>query len=174
MDPLYRIRQWVRAANALPLTPEECQRVRGSLNDAAFALYQTMPPGDQRHSLKIHDTLVRQGFRARPLLEAALLHDVAKRDVSLRYRTCAVLLNKLSPHAVELVASASPRSWRYPFYVALHHPEIGAGLAAQAGCQELTPALIRAHQTDAPQFDCAQAQSLRAWHRALKSLDDIN
>ena len=74
----YRVRQFLRARNAPPLTVEEKRRVRAILNDAAFELYQTMPLGDQRHALALLDGLTAQGCRARPLLEAALLHDVGK------------------------------------------------------------------------------------------------
>src|SRR5258708_37738716 len=99
-DLLYRVRQFLSAANATPLTIEEVERVRSVLNDAQLALYQTMPLGDQRHGLNIFDALVAQGNDAHPLLQAALLHDVAKRQVGLGYRTGVILLNKLSQTAL--------------------------------------------------------------------------
>lgn len=169
--PLYRVRQFLRAHSASPLTAEEIQRVRAVLNDAAFELYQTMPLGDQRHALVLLDGLMAQGYRARPLLEAALLHDVAKRGVGLGYRTGVILLNKFSETALTRVARAGPRDWRYPFYVSLHHPELGAELAAQAGITEPTLTLIRMHQMTTPPFHDAE---LCEWHRALKTLDDVN
>lgn len=168
---LYRIRQFLRAWNALPLTVEEKQRVRAILNDAAFELYQTMSLGDQRHALALLDGLLAQGYRARPLLEAALLHDVAKREVGLGYRTGVILMNKFSPTALARVARADPRDWHYPFYVSLHHPELGAALAAQAGITEPTLTLIRMHQMTTLPFHDAE---LCEWHRALKTLDDVN
>src|SRR5512138_357636 len=119
-DPLYRIRQFLAALRARPLTHAEQARVRTVLNEPAFALYQTMPPGDQRHSLAILDALVAQGQTARPLLTAALLHDVAKRTVGPGYRTGAVLLNKLGSDTLACAASPAPGSWRYPFYLSLH------------------------------------------------------
>ncbi|MBI4670604.1 MAG: hypothetical protein HY741_02915, partial [Chloroflexi bacterium] len=137
----------------------------------AFALYQTMPLGDQRHALVLLDGLAAQGFRARPVLEAALLHDVAKRSVGLGYRTGVILMNKFSPTALARVARANPNDWRYPFYVSLHHPELGAELAARAGVTEPTLTLIRAHQMTTPAF---QDPLLCEWHRALKTLDDVN
>ena len=167
----YRLRQFFSAARAITLNNTEQARVRTVLSDSAFALYQTMPPGDQRHALVIYDALVAEGYRARPLLQAALLHDVAKRNINLAYRTGVVLLNKISPNALARAARANPRDWRYPFYVSLHHPEMGAALAAQVGITEPALTLIRAHQTAAPAFDNAQLQE---WHRALKLLDDVN
>ncbi|HZQ11145.1 MAG TPA: hypothetical protein VFD70_31530 [Anaerolineae bacterium] len=174
MGWLYRIRQFLGAVKAAPLTPEERERVRVTLDDAAFELYQTMPTGDQRHSLKIYDALLRQGCRARPLLQAALLHDVAKRNVNLAYRMGVVVLNKISPNALACAASTSPKSWRHPFYISLHHPELSAELAARAGVDERALALIRAHQADAPRLKFEEARLLREWHRALQSLDDVN
>jgi hypothetical protein len=168
---LYRVRQFWRALNAPPLTPEETRRVQTVLPDAAFALYQTMPPGDQRHALVIFDALVAQGYRAHPLLQAALLHDAAKRRIGLGYRTCVIVLNKLLPRALEHIARAEPKDWRYPFYISLHHPELSAELAARAGMTEPTLSLIRAHQTNTPSFPNSQ---LCEWHRALKQLDDVN
>jgi hypothetical protein len=172
--PLYRIRQLVRAAQAPPLNEAELQRVQAVLNDAAFALYQTMPPGDQRHSLEIFDALYAQGVRAQPLLEAALLHDVAKREVGLGYRTGVVVLNRLAPGALPRIASPVPGSWRYPFYVSLYHPELGAELAAQTGIDPDALALIRAHQNGAYPFRGRAANRLAAWHQSLKMLDDAN
>jgi hypothetical protein len=168
---VYRVQQFVRAVRTPPLNPTEDKRVRDFLGDRAFALYQTMPRGDQRHALNIFDGLLAQGYRDRPLLEAALLHDVAKRNLGLGYRTGVILLNKLSPGALARVARDTPNDWRYPFYVSLHHPEMGAQLAAQAGITEPTLTLIRAHQDPVMPFQDAQ---LRAWQRALKQLDDVN
>lgn len=168
---LYRVRQFFRAANAAPLTPQERDRARQVLSADAFALYQTMPRGDQRHALVIFDALTVQGYCARPLLQAALLHDVAKRNIGLGYRTGVILLNTFSTAALAQVARANPNDWRYPFYVSLHHPELGAQLAEQAGITEPTLTLIRAHQTPTPNFQNAE---WRAWHHALKTLDDEN
>ncbi len=173
-DPWYRVRQWLNAVRAAPLTPEEQARVRAVLNSACFELYQTMPPGDQRHALRIFDALAAHGYRARPLLEAALLHDAAKRDMGLGYRTLVIVLNRLSPHAVARLAAPVPASWRYPFYVSLHHPERGAELAAAAGADPRAVLLIRLHQTGTLPDGNRTDGALAEWHRALKTLDDAN
>lgn len=173
-DPLYRVRQFLRAARAAPLTNEELERVRTVLDDGASALYQTMPLGDQHHSLKIFDALRAQGYSARPLLQAALLHDVAKRNVGLGYRTGVIVLKKISPQALARAASDNPRSWRHPFYISLHHPELGAELAARVGVDKGALVLIRAHQQETPAFTGNDAARLSEWHHALKQLDDVN
>ena len=168
---LYRVQQFVRAVRTPPLSPTEAQRAHDFLGDRAFALYQTMPRGDQRHALNIFDALVAQGYRDRPLLEAALLHDVAKRNLGLGYRTGVIFLNRLSSDALARVGRPNPADWRYPFYVSLHHPEMGAELAARAGVTEPTLTLIRAHQSTQAQFQHAPFSD---WQRALKALDDVN
>jgi hypothetical protein len=173
-DPLYRVRQFLRAANAPPLSRREIERVQTVLSGDALALYQSMPPGDQRHSLVIFDALREQGYNDRPLLQAALLHDVAKRHIGLAHRTGVVVLNTWSWHALGQWASADPGSWRYPFYVSLHHPELGAELAARVGIEQEALELIRAHQVAEPVFRGNNAASLEQWHRALKTLDDVN
>lgn len=166
------MRQLLNVLRATPLTPAEEARVRAVLNDSAFALYQTMPPGDRRHSLRVLDALIAQGHCARPLLQAALLHDVAKRELGVGYRSGVVLLNRVSPTALARAAHPSPASWRYPFYVSLHHPARGAELAAAANVDARAIALIRAHQDAESPF--AANSELSAWHHALKQMDDRN
>lgn len=173
-DPLYRVRQFFSAVRAEPLTETERERIRTVLNDDAFALYQTMPLGDQRHSLHIFDALRAQGQDAVPLLQAALLHDVAKRNLGLGYRTAVILLNKFSPNALAHVARRDRNSWRYPFHVSLHHPALGAELAHNAGISGDALTLIRAHQDTAPRFQGPDSAKLCAWHLALKQLDDVH
>lgn len=173
-DPFYRVRQFFGALRAVPLTTAEIERVREVLNPDALALYQSMPLGDQRHSLKIMDALRAQGYVASPLLQAALLHDVAKRDIGLGYRTAVIVMNRLSPNLLPRVASANPRSWRHPLYRSLHHPVLSAELAALAGIQADALNLIRAHQDNSPAFAAKDATRYEAWHRALKQLDDVN
>lgn len=173
-DPLYRVRQLLRAANAQPLSRQEIERVQTVLTPDALALYQTMPLGDQHHSLVILDALRAQGYNDRPLLQAALLHDVAKRKIGLGHRTGVVVLNKWSADALARWASDDTNSWRYPFYVSLHHPELGAEMAARVGIDPDAVELIRVHQVAAPTFSGADAARLEQWHHALKALDDVN
>lgn len=173
-DPLYRVRQLLRAAKAPPLSAQEIERVQTVLNRDALALYQSMPRGDRQHGLAIFDSLRAQGYSDRPLLQAALLHDIAKRSIGLGYRAGVVLLNRMSHDALARCASADPNSWRYPFYLSLHHPELGAEMAAQAGADPDAVELIRYHQQAAPVFHSDHAAALTEWHRALKTLDDMN
>lgn len=173
-DPLYRVRQLLRAAKAPPLSAQAIERVRTVLNRDALALYQSMPREDQQHSLVIFDALREQGYNDQPLLQAALLHDIAKRNIGLGHRIGVVLLNRVSPDALARCATPDPNSWRYPFYLSLHHPELGAELAARAGADPDAVELIRCHQQATPVFRGDHAAALTEWHRALKTLDDMN
>ncbi len=169
--PLYRVRQLALALQARSLDESETELVQEYLPPAAQELYQQMPLGDQRHGLTILRQLLAQGYRARPLLQAALLHDVAKRRVRLWRRGVVVLLNRFSRQALPRLASADPRSWRYPFYLSLHHPEIGAREAEKARLDPQAVALIRCHQAPLPPGATGE---LSEWQRALKTLDDQN
>ena len=98
------------------------------------------------------------------LLVAALLHDVGKSGgvlspstssghrlskggrLRLWHRVLIVLIEALRPQLLDRLASGEPRSWRYPFFVHQHHPELGAQLAQTAGCSPTTVELIRRHQ----------------------------
>ena len=87
------------------------------------------------------------------LTQAALLHDVGKVEGRIRlwHRVSTVLLRTLHPALLHRLALNEPSSWRYPFFVLLHHAERGADLSAAAGADALAVALIRAHHTPAEQ-----------------------
>lgn len=168
--PLYRLRQFFQAARANQLSKSELQFVAQYLPNAGLELFTNMPPGDQRHSLAVARTLIAHAHREKPLLQAALLHDVAKARIGLLYRVLAVLLNAFSQDALARLASADPRSWRHPFYLSLHHPELGARLAARAGLDPRAVALIREHQSPMG----LDRKELAQWQHLLKSVDNQN
>ncbi len=135
-----------------------------------------MSPRDQRHSLNVAQTLAASGHDQPDLLAAALLHDVAKsvqpgKRLRLRHRIVIVLLNALNPQWVSRLASDDPGSWRYPFYVHLNHPAMGAVLVEEAGCSPLTVELVRRHQAKLTAPPVGQVEELLA---LLQSADDAN
>lgn len=177
--PLYRGRQFSAAAFARRLDEDESTLAHKFLPDQAFELFQTMPSGDQRHSLTILQTLLAQGHREPPLLQAALLHDVAKAPVGLWHRTIVILLNAVSKNLLPRLASPAPRSWRYPFHLSLHHPELGAEAAKQVGLDPRAVTLIRRHQLPLPVRADGQGlppseREIGEWQRLLKAIDDEN
>ncbi len=174
----YRVRQLVAAVRAVPLDPADLELVRKYLPPPGVELYQSMPQGDQQHSLTILRGLLAQGHTELPLLQAALLHDVAKARVGLWHRSIVVLANALSPSLLPRLASANAHSWRYPLYLSLHHPELGAQATERAGLEPSAVTLIRRHQGKLVRSSKGQAdgeqQMLDEWQHALKVLDDQN
>lgn len=174
---LYRVRQFVSALRARPLQGDDLRLAQAHLPPGALDLFLAMPPGDQRHSLIILRALLAAGYTAEPLLQAALLHDAAKARIDLWHRTMVVLLNSISRGALPRLASPDPKSWRYPFYLSVNHPEIGAGMAERSGADPRAVLLIREHQPGPDSADGAAARlgpELVEWHKALKALDDRN
>ncbi len=175
---LYRVRQLMSAVRAWPLDPADLDLVRQYLPPRGVELYQSMPRGDQRHSLTILRGLLAQGHTELPLLQAALLHDVAKARVGLWHRSIVVVANVISPSLLPRLASANPGSWRYPLYLSLHHPELGALAAERAGLAPHAVMLIRRHQGKLPPIAADRAapeqRMLDEWQQALKTLDDQN
>ena len=144
----------------------------------AALLFQNMARRDQRHSLNVFYTLRSSGYEQADLLAAALLHDVGKtvhqgRRLRLGHRVIIVVLKAIQPALLERLSAAgeAPGDWRHPFYVHQHHPQLGARLAREAGCSELTASLIRRHQTRLPATLASEDDRLLA---ALHAADDAN
>ncbi len=133
----------------------------------AGELFRVMPRYDQRHALEVLRTLQAHGYDDRDLLAAALLHDAAKSAgprarVRLWHRVAFVLMQALRPGLLKRIARDQPGSWRQPFYVARHHPELSARLALEAGCSPRTAELIRHHEGQPDECDDPLLAALRA------------
>ncbi len=168
---LYRVRQFFAALRARSPADTELDLARRYLPPGGFELFQMMRVSDQRHSLTILRGLLAQGWTDLPLLQAALLHDQAKARVGLWARTLVILLNAFARPWLPRLASPDPHSWRYPLYLSLHHPELGAEAAARAGLDPRAVTLIRQHQSPPAR---REQDELSAWQYALKALDDQN
>jgi hypothetical protein len=121
------------------------------LPTAAWPLFDAMPRHDQHHSLNVLRALHASGHDEPALMQAALLHDVAKSTggVTLFHRIAVVLLKVVRPDwAARLTQTPVPArgNLRYPFWVLANHPQISAEMAAAAGCDPLAVTLIRRHQ----------------------------
>ncbi|MCU0502730.1 MAG: hypothetical protein MUC51_13375 [Anaerolineae bacterium] len=159
--PLYRSRQFFQALGAglSPLTLEERDLAGEHLPRSARDLFDAMSRADQRHSLKVAAALHAAGYDHPALLQAALLHDCAKREGGVR------LWHRAQP-------APARADWRYPMWAHLHHPERGAELAAAAGCDPLAVTLIGRHQE--PSAAHAGDPSLDELLAALQAADDDN
>ncbi|MCB0193317.1 MAG: hypothetical protein KDJ65_15330 [Anaerolineae bacterium] len=131
-------------------------------------LFDRMSPNDQRHAIAVARTVQQAGHSHPALLQAALLHDVAKSlGQPLIHRVIIVLLEAFRPQL--LVRLSNPTSlspsparntnppsiipdpssfpwWQRPFIIHAHHPAIGADWAKAAYCDALTVELILNHQ----------------------------
>lgn len=84
------------------------------------------------------------------LLVAALLHDCAKGSrMRLWHRVAGVMLERAAPAGLARLASGDARSWRYPFYLYLHHAELSADAAIVAGCSPRAAAFIQGRVSQA-------------------------
>jgi hypothetical protein len=156
---IYRVQQLVQAMGSW-FEAEEADdgTVAGTLPAGAVTLFRAMPRYDRRHALRVVRTLQARGRSEPDLVAAALLHDMGKcgpqagpgqraSRVQLWHRVATVLVRATWPGLLERIGQNSRQgSWRYPFYVQLHHATIGALLAEQAGCSPRTVDLIRRHE----------------------------
>jgi hypothetical protein len=156
------------------LNQTEVAYVRDLLNEKQAALYFSLVTYEQRHALNVCQTLVKGGFgNDLDLLQAALLHDLGKRDPQTgRYvpvwGKCAnVVLEALGgPELVARLARPNPQSWRYVFYLQTGHEERSASLALIAGSSKKVADLVGNCKDLYQQGDSAA--------KALKWADDLN
>lgn len=171
----YRVEQF--GASLWPtVSPQEIDQATAWLTPAGFELFQRMIPRDQRHSFDVASRLRSAGHDQSDLLAAALLHDAAKttlpgRRLKLVHRVAVVLMEAARPGWVAQVARAEMDDWRYPFYLHVHHPKLGAQLAEEAGCSQLTVQLICRHQVKLDTPPENEVDQMLLW---LQAADDAS
>ena len=143
---IYRARQFFRALTA-SLAEEHLGEAKEALTRAQWTLFLRLPPSDRRHALAVYRALQEHGSEPGDLLVAALLHDVGKTaaPMPLWARVMVVLLERFAPRLLNRLSRGQAQGWRRPFVVYRRHAEVGADMAAQAGCSPLVVTLIRRH-----------------------------
>jgi hypothetical protein len=173
MGAAYRVRQFWQAVTARRLSPGEWQEIRTILSPAEARLFSRLSTADQAHSYRVLQTLLAQGHNERPLLAAALLHDVGKTRIHLPLwlRPLIILGQAIFGRRVEQWGQGEPAGWRVPFVIKSRHAEWGATMAAAAGSDPATVALIRRHQDRLPPgAESGEDRRLRV----LQQADDDN
>lgn len=144
-------------------SPEDEAWVAGALSAGELGLWRRMSGPDRRHAVGVaREVVIRLGPGAsRPVVAAALLHDVGKVDAGLGTlaRVPATLVGLV---ARERAAAGSGRVARY-----LRHDAIGADLLTAAGADPLTVAWAREHHLPADRWSVPPKIG-----KALKAADD--
>lgn len=156
---MHRIGQFIGHLTAR-VSRDDLQLAHGLLPPTTWPLFDVMPVADQRHGVDVATRLLSQGHDDPELLAAALLHDAAKgHRMRVWHRVGGVVLEALAPRLLQRLASDQPAAWGYPFHLYLHHADLSAAAAREAGCTERTARFIR--DVPAPQ-DGPMAAALRA------------
>lgn len=184
--PVYRVYQFFTALKAyLPawaggMDREETRLIETVLpTPAQQHLFRRMSPNDRRHALAVARTLQQAGYSRPALLQAALLHDVAKSlGQPILHRVLIVLLEAFAPGwliRLSRLETGQPLEqiggWRRPFVIHAHHPALGAAWAGAAGCEPLAVRLIARHQEGLPGDPGSEEDQLLV---VLKWADDLN
>jgi hypothetical protein len=161
-------------SSALPLGPSGAGEAWAldQLNGDEQALWHRMSRQDRRHAVavarRVADAL---GERAtRPVLAAALLHDVGKVEAGLgTYRRIVATLSALAVGHDPATIAAWTRTTGFTRKVGLYlqHDRLGADLLAMAGSDPLTVAWAREHHR--PEADWTVDPDIG---RTLKAADD--
>lgn len=143
---------------------------REQLLEGELALWLSMSAPDRRHSVAVARRVERAlGEEAtRPVLAAALLHDVGKTVSGLRTfgRVAATIRGRSAgPREARAMSNESGRTRRIGLY--LRHAELGADLLAMAGSDPLTITWTREHHQQPDTWSIERRVGL-----ALKSADD--
>ncbi len=147
--------------------PAELENAVSSLlTDAQAAAFRQLSAYDQAHLFRVYQRLVAAGERDRDLLIAALLHDVGKATPSARVRlpdrVARVILRRCAPRLLDRLAQLPAPWWRAGLALAVHHPRIGARMAAALGCAPRVCWLIEHHEDDPPPPDPALLRLIAA------------
>lgn len=161
--PLHLVRRFLGSLSPVPLSEQDDAWATAQLGAGERQLWQRMSRADRKHSLGVA-RLVVQHVDDRPVLAAALLHDVGKVEADLGTfgRVAATLVGRRRSGRWREVPGVRGRVARY-----LRHDAIGAALLEDAGADPLTVAWAREHHR--PEHDWTVPVEVG---RVLREADD--
>ncbi len=170
MGAAHLVRRFLGSLRPGGPAPADVAWVGEQLLPSELALWSSMPGPDRRHSAgvarRVHAALGPTATR--PVLAAALLHDVGKTQVGLRTpgRVVATLASGAVGRA-RVAAWSSNGGYRGRLGRYVRHDELGAQLLEEAGSDPLTVAWTREHHLPTDRWTVPRRQA-----DALKAADD--
>lgn len=141
--PIHLVRRLLGSLSPVPLAEHDEAWATSHLGPGERQLWQRMTRADRKHSVGVARLVAAQvGEGERPVLAAALLHDVGKLDADLGTvgRVAATLVGRRRAAGWADAPGLRRRIARY-----LRHDAIGAALLEDAGADPLTAAWAREH-----------------------------
>jgi len=140
--PIHLVRRFLGSLSPVPLKADDDRWATAQLLPGERQLWQRMSRADQKHSVGVARSVAAETEAARPVVAAALLHDVGKVDADLGTvgRSVATLVGRRRGARWRDERGIRGRIGRY-----LHHDAIGAALLEDVGADPLTVAWAREH-----------------------------
>jgi hypothetical protein len=171
-SPLHLVKRTIGTAIPRGPSKRDASWALAQLLDGERRLWDRMKKADQRHSAGVARRVEQAlGDRvSRPVLAAALLHDVGKIESGFGiYGRTAATLSAMAIHHDQHMIQAWTRTTGFTRRVGLYlqHPKLGGDLLGMAGSDPLTEAWAREHHL--PEDDWSVDPELG---RVLKDADD--
>lgn len=163
-------KRFVTSIAPIPVPRESDSWAESNLLEGERALWRRMSRPDRRHSLGVARRVEKAlgADATRPVLAAALLHDVGKIAAGLGTlgRVPATLAGMAAGRSMALAWSEG-RGFTRATGLYLRHDELGADMLEMAGSDPVTVAWAREHHRPAEQWSVPEVVA-----NALKAADD--
>lgn len=149
MSAMHLIKRFFGSVSASALSADETVWVNSRLLPGEQLLWDRMSTPDQRHAYGVGQRVVEllRTEATRPVIAAALLHDIGKVDASLGTftRSLATLAGQQATPA-QIESWGREKGWLGRAGRYLRHNEIGAEMLRAAGSDPLTITWAREHE----------------------------
>lgn len=163
-------RRFLGSLSPRPLAPDDDRWARARLTPGEVGLWERMPVADRKHAVGVAKEVQRHlgDAATRPVLAAALLHDVGKIDSGLGTLGRVVATLAAAAFGRERAARwRAGRGLRRRVGLYLIHPRLGGDLLALAGAEPLTVDWAREHHRPEDEWSVPPVIG-----RALRDADD--